>query len=129
MLMDTFKNVNIATKQAHDDVDVLIIETAMEESIVNTTVVVGEDLDLLDLLIGCNHSQQQLFFMKPGKGKLKAQFYNSSSFYKYPHCKQHILLLHAITGCDIISALFYKGKFIKKKEKFYKGKRKFNENL
>jgi len=108
--MDTFKNVNIATKQARDDADVLIIETAMEESIVNTTVVVGENIDLLVLLIGHSHSQQHLFFMKPDKGKVKTQFYNSSSFDKYPHCKQHILLLHAITGCDTTFALFNKGK-------------------
>lgn len=108
--METFKNVNIASKQARDDADVLIIETAMEESIVNTTVVVGEDIDLSVLLIGRSHQQQQLFFMKPRKGKVKTQFYDSSSLDKYPNSKQHILFLHAITGCDTTSALFNKGK-------------------
>lgn len=77
--MEIFKNFNIASKQGHDDADVLIVETVMEESIVNTTVLIGEDIDHLVLLTGCHqqpscccsHQQQQLFFMKPGKGEIK----------------------------------------------------------
>lgn len=51
MLIEKFEEVGIATRQSRDDADVLIVETAIEKSINNTTIIVGEDIDLLVLLI------------------------------------------------------------------------------
>lgn len=82
----------------------------MEIATHSTTIIVGEDVDLLVLLIGRTHLLQNIYFMKPGKGKIETKFYSSSSLDKYPHCKQHILFLHAVTGCDTTSAFFNKGK-------------------
>ncbi|KAF2902748.1 hypothetical protein ILUMI_03438 [Ignelater luminosus] len=51
MLIEKLETVNITTKQARDDADVLIIETAIEESKRRrTAVIIGEDIDLLN---GC----------------------------------------------------------------------------
>ena len=51
MLSDKLITENIAVKQAQNDADVLIIETAIEQfNATNTIVVVGEDVDLLILL-------------------------------------------------------------------------------
>ena len=51
MLSDKLITENIAVKQAQNDADVLIIETAIEQFIATSTiVVVGEDVDLLILL-------------------------------------------------------------------------------
>lgn len=36
--------------------------------------------------------------------------YSSQSLNSYPKCKDHILLLHAITGCDTTSAFYQRGK-------------------
>ncbi|CAG9833248.1 unnamed protein product [Diabrotica balteata] len=64
MLIDKLKAVNITTKQARDDADVLIVETAIAESehVGKTSVIVGEDIDLLVILIGRAQSHQQEFF-------------------------------------------------------------------
>jgi len=110
MLMQKLQSVNIVAKQARNDADVLIIETALENSRLNTTAVVGEDVDLLLLLIARTPSHEQIFFIKPGKGKIETQIYSSGSIGDYTHCKEHFLFLHAITGCDTTSALFNKGK-------------------
>lgn len=50
-MKDKFTAENILVKQANNDADVLIIETAIEQShLTNSTIVVGEDVDLLVLL-------------------------------------------------------------------------------
>lgn len=98
MLIEKFERVNITTKQARDDADVLV-----EESII--------DIDLLVILIGRTQlHQEDIFFKKVGKGNVITQIYSSKSFDKYPLSKKHILFLHAFSGCYTASALFKKGK-------------------
>lgn len=64
MLIEKLKSVNITTEQARDDVDVLIIETAIEVSKhERTVVIIGEDIDLLVILIGRTQlHQEEIFF-------------------------------------------------------------------
>ncbi|GFY63434.1 uncharacterized protein TNIN_241291 [Trichonephila inaurata madagascariensis] len=108
MLIGKLDSVDITTKQARDDADVLIVETAIEESEHHrTAVIVGEDIDLLVILIGRTQThQEEVFFKKVGKGNVKTQIYSSKSFDKYPHCKKHIFFLHTFSGCDTTSAFF-----------------------
>lgn len=47
MLSAKFRLNNFIVKQATDDADVLIIETAINEAVNNIIIVVGEDVDLL----------------------------------------------------------------------------------
>jgi hypothetical protein len=102
---------NIAVKQAQNDADVLIIETAIEQlNATNTTVVVGEDINLLVLLTARTPIDKIIYFLKPGKAQQQTEIYSSKSLFAYPKCQNHILFLHAITGCDIISAMFRRGK-------------------
>ncbi|KAJ8879752.1 hypothetical protein PR048_020360 [Dryococelus australis] len=110
MVMDKFESVNITTKQARDDADILIIETALEKSITNSTALVGEYIEMLVLLIARNPPDKQFYFLKPGKGKLETKIYSSASIGNYTYCQGHISFLHAITGCDTTSALSNKGK-------------------
>lgn len=90
MLMEKLQAVNITAKQARDDADVLIIETAIEESKHGkTAVIVGEDIDLLVILIGRTlFYDQEIFFRKVGKGNVKTEIYSSKSFDKYPNSKR-----------------------------------------
>ncbi|KAK9872193.1 hypothetical protein WA026_016247 [Henosepilachna vigintioctopunctata] len=98
MLVEKLKTIDITTKQARDDADVLIIETAIALSEhQKTAVIIGEDIDLLVILIGRTQSHQQ-------------EIFSSKSFDQYPRTKKHILFLHAFSGCDTTSALFKKGK-------------------
>lgn len=107
MLAKYFEVHYIRVKQSEDDDDVLIIETALEECRRNRTVVVGEDVDLLVLLIAVN---KDIYFMKPGIGKVSQRIYSSQSCYQYESSEHHLLFLHAVSGCDTTSAFFSKGK-------------------
>ena len=70
MLSDKLTTENIAVKQAQNHADVLIIETAIEQfNTPNTTVVVGEDVDLLILLTAWTPIDKIIYFLKPGKGQ------------------------------------------------------------
>lgn len=99
MLKERFTTENIFVKQADNDADVLIIETAIEQfNLTNTTIVVGEDVDLLVLLTA--------------RTPTKSEIYSSKSLSAFAKCQNHILFLHAITGCDTTSAFFRRGKTI-----------------
>lgn len=84
----------------------------MGKSSIGTTVVFGEDVDLLVLLIGRTSPDQNSFILKPGRGNIETQIDSSgiTSIEKYSHCNWHISFLHAIIGCDTTCALFHKGK-------------------
>nr|CAI5818535.1 unnamed protein product [Callosobruchus analis]CAI5860014.1 unnamed protein product [Callosobruchus analis] len=100
MLIEKLQTVNIHTKQATDDADVLAIETAIGGSKhEKTAIITGKDINLLVILVGrtgCH--EQEILFKKIGKANVKTEIYSSRSFDKYPHLKKHILLLHALSG-------------------------------
>ena len=63
MLKEKFTAENILVKQAINDADVLIIETAIEQiNLTNTTIVVGEDVVLLVLLTARAPTEKTIFF-------------------------------------------------------------------
>lgn len=98
-------------KQANNDADVLIIETAIEQfNLTNTTIVVGEDVDLLVLLTARTPTEKTIFFLKPGKAQRQSDIYSSKSLFTFVKCQNHVLFLHAITGCDTTSAFYRRGK-------------------
>lgn len=110
MITEKFKAVNVYVKQAKDDADVLIVETALmiAKTNKNATVIVGEDVDLLVIMVARTPADLEIFFRKRGKGKVEQNIYSSTSLKrKY---KEHILFLHAFSGCDGTSAIFRKGK-------------------
>ena len=111
MLSDKLTTENIAVKQAQNDADVLIIETAIEQlNATNTTVVVGEDVDLLALLTARTPIDKIIYFLKPGKAQQQTEIYPSKSLSAYQKCQNHIVFLHALTSCDTTSAMFRKSK-------------------
>ena len=109
MLTDKLEAANILVQQASNDADVLIIETALKNLSTCETVVVGEDIDLL-LLIARTPSNKVIYFLKPGKSQMETKIYSSQSIIAMPKCQDHILFLHAVTGCDTTSSFFRKGK-------------------
>lgn len=88
----------------------LIINTAISLSETFQYVfVVGEDVDLLVLLTALSPPQSNIYLRKPGKGKTAEKLYSADSF-KYKEYTNHILFLHAFSGCDTTSSLFNQGK-------------------
>lgn len=111
MLKDNFAAADIHTKQAQEDADTLIVTTAMDLAQQhNSVVIVGEDVDLLVIMIGrCRGVHSNVYFLKPGKGTVSPLIFS-------PDCKldqsiaNNILFLHAMGGCDTTSASFKVGK-------------------
>lgn len=65
-------------KQANDDADTTIVNVAITMAQNNFVIVVGEDIDLLVLLIALTPVQYQIIFLKPGNGvKEKKNVFNS----------------------------------------------------
>ncbi|GBM62027.1 hypothetical protein AVEN_220954-1 [Araneus ventricosus] len=100
MLSQKLKGADIFVKQANNDADVLIIETSLEKFNTNTTILVGEDVDLLIILTARTPTDRIIYFFKSGKDQIETKMYSSQSLTSYPKCQAHILFLHAITGCD-----------------------------
>lgn len=111
MLITKFKEQNYTVKQAVEDADVLIIQTAIDMTSSFTRVfVVGEDIDLLVLLTAKARDHENIFLLKPARGKVAETLYSTRSLEYKEAVAKNILFLHAISGCDTTSALFNQGK-------------------
>lgn len=66
------------------------------------------DVDLLILLTALS-TRSNIYILKPGKGKISQQIYSTKSIIDKT-AADHILFLHAFSGCDTTSALFNQGK-------------------
>ncbi len=74
----------------------------------DNVIIIGEDVDLLVILIGlCN--SPNVYFLKPGKRNIAQKIYSPMSAVDRTVTK-HILFLHAMSGCDTTSALYNLGK-------------------
>lgn len=104
----TTAGINVV--QAETDADTLIVSTAITMSKHGkTSVLVGEDTDLLVLLIA--HAERDIYMLIPSKGKRTQKVYSSKSLQdSLGVMKQYLLFIHAVTGCDTTSALHGKGK-------------------
>lgn len=71
-------------------------------------VVVGEDVDLLVILIGICKADN-VFFMKSEKDNVPEATYSPLVAVTSP-VKEHILFLHAMSGCDKLSPFLIKEK-------------------
>ena len=118
LLMNKLKDNNISVAQAPDDADTVIVQTAL--SLTNSkAVIVSEDIDVLVILAALCPHDKEVYFLKPGRGKIERSIYSSTVMLKsYPNSKNFILFLHALSGCDTTSAFFNHGKntFVKKFE-------------
>ncbi|GBN65187.1 hypothetical protein AVEN_8422-1 [Araneus ventricosus] len=114
MLCVKFQNEGFVVKPSEEYADYLIIESALEiEKKSQCVVVVGEDIDLL-IIIAASTNSENIFFLKPGRGKAEDALYCAATLNIAPQIRDNILFLHAFSDCDTISALFrqVKKKFI-----------------
>ena len=109
------KLANEGCKVFHDpaDADLLFVKKAVESALSIDTALVGDDTDLLVLLIfHASLSNKDIFFHSDRKTNSKSRVWNikevKSGLGSFT-CK-HILFLHAFMGCDTTSRLFGIGK-------------------
>jgi len=101
------------TIQAEGDTDVSIVETAVLSSNFRKTSLIGEDTDLLVLLVyhTCLDNCKGLFF-RSGKRNGSNLIYDIAAIKKtlgHETCSR-LLFLHAFTGCDTTSRIYEVGK-------------------
>lgn len=94
MLCEKFTAANILVKQADND---WYPHSWNSSRTNNTTIIVGEDVDLLILLTAKTPIDKIFTF---GKAQIQTKIYLSQNLTAYPKCQANILFLHAITGCD-----------------------------
>ncbi|GBM08416.1 hypothetical protein AVEN_108404-1 [Araneus ventricosus] len=105
LLKKVLQKANICVQQAVEDADLTIVNTAISVAPQYDYVrVVGEDIDLLVLLTALASTYSNVFSQKCGRGKTRDSYYSTTSFnHKFLN---ELLFIHAISGCDITSALF-----------------------
>ncbi|GBM86157.1 hypothetical protein AVEN_45493-1 [Araneus ventricosus] len=70
----------------------------------------GKDVDLVVLLIALAPPEDNIYFIKPGKGKVEAKLFFTRKPQKELSFALTILLLHAFRGCDITPDIYRKSK-------------------
>jgi len=109
MLGDKLSAQHLQWQQAEEDADTKIVEAALALADCNEKVViVGEDVDLLVILIGRSKAEN-VYFMKPGKDKESTSIFSPATAVGNL-VAENILFLHAISGCDTTSSFFNLGK-------------------
>ena len=113
MLSTELEKSNCQTYHAPGDADLLIVQKAVQSATTSTTVLVGEDTDLIVLL--CNHASfnsHDLFFRPETKKTQKLHVWNIRATKEKlgQDICNNILFIHAILGCDTTSHLYGIGK-------------------
>ena len=109
-MCEQFEKENCTTLVAEENADFLIATTAEKCSLTWRTWIVGEDIDLLVILILKKHKPYNtIYFSKPGKGNIQDSIYDSNSF-KHSTLPYLLTFIHAFTGCDTASGFFKQGK-------------------
>ena len=97
-----------------DDANVLSVLTAVASARHKETVLVGDDTDLLVLLLHHAEMDAHEVFLKsePKKSAQQNKIWciRQSKLVPDPDVCDHILFIHAILGCDVTSRLFGLGK-------------------
>lgn len=109
LLSQYLQSNGVNTKISNEDADTVIIRSAIEfkdNSVESLVTVVGNDIDLLILLITkCSDGPEIYFYNRPSN---KSNELYSSKDYK--RLQKSILFAHAFAGCDSTSAIYGKSK-------------------
>ena len=108
LLTHHLMNAGIDVQQARSDADSMIISSALNVSD-KPTVVVGTDTDLLVALIARAPKDSQMYMLRPSSNNTTV-FDIKSLQSAVGECKDSLLFLHAVTGCDNTSVLYNQGK-------------------
>ena len=65
---------------------------------------IGNDTDLLVIMVGLLSTSNKLFFVKPRKGCVASDEYNISALKALDYTPENVLFIHAFTGCNSASS-------------------------
>src|SRR6218665_2494064 len=107
-----FRKMDCLVMNAQGDADVDTVKAAVETSRLHTTTLIGEDTDLLILLLHYVKPRCKSLYFRSDKTTGKAKVYNINYLKEMignDLCSQ-LLFIHAMTGCDTTSRIFGVGK-------------------
>ena len=106
-LSAALQELGTVTHHAEGDADCLIVRVTLEKAKETSTVLIGQDTDLLVLLICHARSDSCKVFFDTGK---RIWDIHAAQRTLGPDICQNILFCHAVGGCDTTSSLFPIGK-------------------
>uniref|UniRef100_A0A6P7H5E5 Uncharacterized protein LOC114347235 n=1 Tax=Diabrotica virgifera virgifera TaxID=50390 RepID=A0A6P7H5E5_DIAVI len=118
-LKEILEQAGFHTKQAYEDADTLIVQTAIDvASDLKPAIIISEDIDVLVILTVRASTKKNIYFLKPSKGKKTETIYSSDSFYNHDPIQTPIKaslnsligFIHAFSGCDTTSSFYHQGK-------------------
>ncbi len=92
--------------------DIQIVRIAIDKCCTQTTLIVGEDVDLLLLLMGLTPPEvsKNVYFLRATIRKQPPKIYSVHTHQCITNLKEGILIAHAISGCDTTLCFHRKGK-------------------
>ena len=111
LIIDRLRKKGCTVMNAEGDADYDIVQAAIVVSECKTTSLIGEDTDLLILLLHHMDSRKKRYFRSDKKSK-EQRVYNVNTLKEclgQRLCSQ-LLFIHAFTGCDTTSPVFGMGK-------------------
>ncbi|GBN03383.1 hypothetical protein AVEN_6112-1 [Araneus ventricosus] len=83
LLRQKMTSKGIETRVAKGDADTYIVRCGLEKPTSHPTVaIIGEDVDLIVILIALAPAESDMYFMKPGKGKVEAKIFSTRKLQK-----------------------------------------------
>ncbi|GBN06971.1 hypothetical protein AVEN_96756-1 [Araneus ventricosus] len=100
LLRQKMNSKGIETRVAKGDADIYIVRCGLEKAISHPTVaIIGEDVDLIMILISLAPAESDIYFMKPGKGRPKLKYFQQESFKKnFLLPKPSSLFMHTVAA-------------------------------
>jgi len=102
---------------SQNDADTNIVQAAIQkrvsQQLEKEVIIVGEDVDLMVLMVALTPPQQNIYLFKPStttrNGIVPSRLHCSSDQQQW---RDTILFVHAFCGCDTTSAFYRKGKHL-----------------
>ena len=113
MLNDLLNDVDIQTIQAPAYADALIVSNALSVAETpKTMIVVGTDKDLLVMMVHLSAPNMDLYMLCSRNPFILGPIYRSINDIQTSigDTRKYMLVLHAISGCDTVSAIYRIGK-------------------
>ena len=106
---------NCKVVYAEEDADVDVAVIACNESMSNNVIVVGEDSDLLVLLLYYSTFYDSAFNLTFKSDLTKSKYPKGHNIFRYrdvlgPNASDQLLFVHGFSGCDTTSSFFHIGK-------------------
>ncbi|GBN57077.1 hypothetical protein AVEN_244561-1 [Araneus ventricosus] len=90
LLRQKMTSKGIETRVAKGDADTYIVRCGLEKATSHPTVaIIGEDVDLMMILIVLAPAESDIYFMKPGKGKFEAKIFSTRKLKRTFFCPNH----------------------------------------